>query len=82
MPRKPNPEDYTVDLIDEMEKFVQDFREEVKYQETKRNKSSERRMRKLLKSFQARVVKPYRAASLGNKGTDLKSILEGELEEE
>lgn len=69
---------YTINLRESFEQFVSDFWEEFKHQETKVNKSSERRMRSLLRKFNERVAKPYRAHSLNENDVNLENIIEGE----
>lgn len=43
-----------------MDEFIAEFEEEFSAQATKTNLSSERRMRKLLRGFRARIYEPYR----------------------
>jgi len=50
-----------------MDDFISEFENEYRRQETKTNLSSERRMRKLLRSFTNRVYVPYRDATLPAK---------------
>jgi hypothetical protein len=57
----------TVALETAVAKFMEDFEGEVRRQRTKTNHSSERRMRKLLRSFQERVYIPYRDSTLPSR---------------
>lgn len=47
--------------------FVTEFETELRRQSTKHNASSERRMRKLLRSFNSLVYVPYRDATLDSR---------------
>lgn len=67
MPREVNPAEYTINLEKNMNEFIDDFWEEFHYQQNKVNRSSERRMRSLLRKFNERVVKPYRIQSLASR---------------
>lgn len=57
----------TVSLEESVAEFMEAFEGEVRRQRTKTNHSSERRMRKLLRSFQDRVYIPYRDATLPSR---------------
>lgn len=54
----------TIDLRERFDAFVAEFEAEFRTQATKENKSSERRMRALLRQFRERVYEPYRDATL------------------
>lgn len=68
--------EYSLRLRENFASFTRDFNEEFKKQETKENKSSERRMRVLLRSFYERVYRPYKEETLQFKQVGLKDILE------
>lgn len=53
-----------------MDEFIAEFEEEIRTQSTKTNRSSERRMRKLLRSFPDRVYVPYRDATLPSRAEE------------
>lgn len=72
------PTEYTVNLRQNMEDFIREFWEEFRNQENKQNKASDRRMRVLLRQFQDRVYRPYRAESLGKTTVGLDSVLNEE----
>jgi hypothetical protein len=77
MGKEVNPTEYSARLNEAMESFISDFREEFKNQSTKQNKTSERRMRILLRQFGDRVYKPYKLASLEKEGmSGLEEIME------
>lgn len=76
MSKNKNPTQYTINLKENFNEFVSQFWEEFKHQETKPNKSSERRMRALLRKFNSMVVKPYRTQSLEDKEVHLDDILD------
>jgi hypothetical protein len=77
MGKEVNPTEYSVNLREAMESFISDFREEFKNQATKQNKTSERRMRILLRQFGERVYKPYKLASLEKDGmTGIDEVVE------
>lgn len=69
------PEDFVIQLKTNVEAFINDFWKEYKRQTRVKNKSSEKRMRKLLSSFNDRVQKPYRKSSLNKESANLKDIL-------
>lgn len=56
--------EYTMELKANMERFSQEFWNEFKNQSNFVNKASERRMRKLLRSFDKEVFRPYLNSSL------------------
>jgi hypothetical protein len=60
----------TVALEEAVARFMEDFEGEFRKQRTKTNHSSERRMRKLLRSFQERVYVPYRDATLPSRDSE------------
>lgn len=60
----------TVALREAFDQFVLDFEQEYRYQATKTNSSSERRMRKLLRSFSPRVYEGYRDATLPSRQSE------------
>lgn len=53
-----------------MDNFLAEFEEEFRAQSTKTNRSSERRMRKLLRSFPERVYVPYRDGTLPSRAEE------------
>lgn len=57
----------TRDLRDRIDAFGAEFEAEYRKQQTKTNRSSERRMRKLLRSFLQRVYFPYRDSTLPSR---------------
>jgi hypothetical protein len=61
------PADYTLELKANMEKFAQEFWEEYKNQANGVNKASERRMRKLLRTFDKEIFRVYLNKSLGKE---------------
>lgn len=67
MNEKREAADYTLELKASMEKFAQEFWEEFRNQANGVNKASERRMRKLLRSFDKEVFRPYLNKSLGKE---------------
>lgn len=75
MSKDRNPADYTLKLEENMHSFLEEFWEEFRKQEQKPNKSSDVRMRKILKSFNERIYKPYKQQSLGKDVVGLDSIL-------
>ena len=78
MSRNKDPAEYTLELKDDMEEFIKDFWEEFNRQKNLVNKSSEIRMRKLLRNFETRVEEPYRTKSLKKGAVNLKNLLEEE----
>lgn len=60
----------THELRELFDAFVADFEEEFRVQSTKTNRSSERRMRKLLRSFPQRVYEPYRDGTLPSRAEE------------
>lgn len=68
MSRETSPS--TVALRGAFDQFVADFEQEYRYQATKPNISSERRMRKLLRAFSERVYVPYRDDTLPSRQTE------------
>lgn len=77
MRKEVNPADYSLRLKEAMDVFISEFREEFKNQSTKQNKTSERRMRILLRQFGERVYKPYKLASLErDESSGLEEIIE------
>lgn len=60
----------TQELRDLMDAFIADFEEEFRAQSTKTNRSSERRMRKLLRSFPTRVYEQYRDGTLPSRAEE------------
>jgi L-2-hydroxyglutarate oxidase LhgO len=61
--------EYTLELKENMEKFSQSFWEEFRNQANRVNKASERRMRKLLRSFDKEVFRVYLNKSLDREST-------------
>jgi hypothetical protein len=59
--------EYTLELKENMERFSQEFWEEFRNQANGVNKASERRMRKLLRSFDKEVFRAYLNKSLGKE---------------
>lgn len=60
----------TQELRNLMDSFLAEFEEEFRSQSTKTNRSSERRMRKLLRSFPVRVYEPYRDGTLPSRAEE------------
>jgi hypothetical protein len=60
----------TVELRARVDEFMSDFETEFRSQATKENRSSERRMRTLLREFRARVYEPYRDSTLAVESQD------------
>lgn len=69
------PADYTIELKENFNDFIEDFHKEYKRQKNKVNQMSERRMRKLLATFDSRVASPYRKKSLKEKDLSLENVL-------
>ena len=60
----------TEELRQLWDEYVAEFEEEFRAQSTKTNRSSERRMRKFLRSFPDRVYVPYRDATLPSRNEE------------
>lgn len=60
----------TLELKKSIDVFMSEFEDELRRQLTKTNQSSERRMRKLLRSFHSKIYTPYRDATLPSRNEE------------